>query len=326
MPKIFQKLGLGSALKGDIGIEIECEGNGLVGIPRDVNDYWHTEVDNSLRGDYPFCAAEYVLNQPIMFKEVAPALKNLSNVLAASELNFSFRTSVHVHVNVQDMEEDAMLALVYTYLLLEEPLLNYCGRERKGNRFCLRLQDAEGIMGVINTLIDKGTDRLFGYYTQDMIRYASLNLAALQKYGSVEFRGMRGTLDQGVLNNWIGSLFSLKKYAKDKTIKDVYNHFVDAGPEQFMEDVLKDYAKVFTYAKVEQDLMTSFSLSIDLIRSYELAVEARKPPLPAKKKAPTHAENWPALPKRRGVHIPIGQPFEFRVDDFFPQPIGPEQF
>lgn len=263
MKKIFELLGLSSALKGDVGIEIECEGNNLKMAEEKESKYWKTVNDGSLRGEFPNNAAEYVLVRPIAMPAVKDALTELGNIQKDSILKFSFRTSVHVHVNVQTLTELQLLNFVYLYLLLEEPLMNYCGKERKGNRFCLRLADAENMLDAITKWVTGHFDHI--RLLPEGMRYSSINLAAIKKYGSVEFRGMRGTMDQGVLLNWVTALHTLREHARTaRDPQEIYEAFCNAGVTEFIAKIFGDQAPLFMYPRVEQDVCRSFSLSIDL--------------------------------------------------------------
>lgn len=265
MKQIYQLLGLGSPLvNGDLGIEIECEGANLRVAAEDNSKYWKTVNDGSLRGVYPVSCAEFVLRKPIKAKDAKAAIQELITIQEEAKLAFSFRTSVHVHVNIQELTEVQLLNLVYTYLLLEEPLLNYCGKERKGNRFCLRLSDAEGSLEYITAWIAKSFESL-RLMVEGTIRYSSINLAAVRKYGSVEFRGMRGTMDIGTLTNWCTALLRIRAFAMNsKDPSFVYETFCNMGAIEFLNHVLGDVAPVYVYPQVEEGMSKSFSLSIDI--------------------------------------------------------------
>lgn len=263
MKKIFELLGLSSAVKGDVGVEIECEGTNLLMTEEKGSKYWKTVNDGSLRGEFPRTCAEYVLVRPIVITAVKDALNELQGILKNATFKFSFRTSVHVHVNVQTLTELQLLNFVYLYLLLEEPLMNYCGKERKGNRFCLRLVDAENMLEAITKWVTSSFDHV--RILPEGMRYSAINLAAIRKYGSVEFRGMRGTMDQGVLCNWVNALHTLREHARTaRDPQEIYEAFCNAGATEFIAKIFGDQAPLFMYPRVEQDVCRSFSLSIDI--------------------------------------------------------------
>lgn len=274
MKKVFQFLNKAKALDGDVGIEIECEGKNLRVVE---GKYWNTESDGSLRGHFPDTAAEYVLKKPINIKEVVPALEELQAELKNAKLDFSYRTSVHVHVNVQDLTNDELMNFMYVYMLLEEPMVNFCGRERKGNRFCLRISDAEGFMFSLNEVFRKGVGEAIRLPEND-IRYSSMNIASIHKYGSVEFRAMRGTMDVETINIWCNALISLREFSKRfKEPKDIVRAFLDHDPKDFMKEALGEYYNHFTYPRMVKEVQRSYSLSLDLPFVFKTYKEPEKP-------------------------------------------------
>lgn len=269
MQKLYKLLGRDKAIEGDVGIEIEAEGKAMSIID---NKYWRTEDDGSLRGQYPDERAEFVLKKPIAFDEAEKAIDSLVAFQEDAEFKFSFRTSVHVHLNIQDMTHAQLCNLIYTYYLLEEPLLTFCGEGRKANRFCLRLRDAEAMVPIIENIF-RDTYGILGI-PPDGYRYAALNLEAFRKYGSVEFRAMRGTLDKEVLLTWVNIIKSLKMFAMAaKNPKEIHDGFRQVGGKKFLYGVLNaDADKVYTQG-IEGFINESYSLSYDMPFSYVEAVE-----------------------------------------------------
>lgn len=275
--KLFELLGK-PVCDGDVGVEIEAEGVNLL----EVNDkYWHTEDDGSLRGHYPDSKAEFVFKKPILVTDVKKALEVLSGKLAANGavLDFSYRCSVHVHVNVQQLTYTQLLNMIYTYLLIEEPCMVMCGKSRKGNNFCLRLQDAEGLLDNVHRMFAHGEAGL-RYAPDNEMRYSAINLAAVKKYGSVEFRAMEGNLDVNRIDSWTRILCAIRDYAsKQESPKDIFNQYTSGDPVRFLRCVLGDLADLVVYPRVVRDIQNSFSISLDLPFAYDkfMEKEAKKP-------------------------------------------------
>lgn len=275
MKKIYQLLGLNKPLPEAYGIEIEAEGKNMVEVG---SQFWKTENDGSLRGHYPDRSAEFVLRKPIHANQVDVALDELIGIQkeAGAEFDFSFRTSVHIHVNVQEMTEEQVMNMIYTYLLIEEPMMNYCGRARKGNRFCLRVVDADNIIDILKQGFTDGIHRLMEMDV-NALRYSSMNVGALSKYGSLEFRGMRGNMDKEILTKWITALGNLKAYAlSKKTPMDILEEFQNSKPEDFLQMLMGDLYEDFKYPRMVREIQRSFSLAIDLPYSYRNANVKRK--------------------------------------------------
>lgn len=263
-------------VSGDLGIEIECEGKNL---PLADPLKWTQVHDGSLRGNFPNSCSEYVLPTPLGF---AKAMERVEYLIQAGQQNnttwnFSFRTSMHVHLNVLSMEEKALQALVYLYSLVEPVLHSYCGKERRHNRFCLRIQDAEDTIQPMVYLVTKGVYDFSRTFAADNIRYAALNLASLAKYGSIEFRGMRGTLDLGVVRNWCGAILRLRTYAEMcGSIEEVYRRFLDTPADEWFDSVLEEYANTFKYKGYEDDLRMSYSLTLEIPTAYKITMDRQK--------------------------------------------------
>lgn len=256
---------------GDVGIEIEVEGYDF---PEGVDNRWNITVDGSLRGEN----REFVFKKPLLIADVKPALAALAKNMkdAGTITSFSFRTSVHVHVNCQDLTYTQYLNFLYTYFLLEEPLMTFCGKARKGNRFCLRLQDAEGMLDTYHMLF-KTLETGLEYIPADQVRYSAMNIEATNKFGSLEFRGMSGCLDVERITTWCNALVYLREFAKScESPADVYKKYSDMEAQGFMDHVLKEYSPQFYYPRVARDIQQSFSLSIDLPFSYGVAIKQKR--------------------------------------------------
>lgn len=272
MSKIVELLKL-KAAKGDVGIEIECEGERLRAVD---NDVWTSENDGSLRGRFPDTACEYILRRPIVVGAVRDALNGLVDELKGAKFNFSYRTSVHVHMNVQQLTFPQLLNAMYTYYLLEEPFMNFCGKKRKGNNFCLRLADAEGVLEWVMQLFELGPEML-GYIPNDNARYAAMNLEAIRKYGSLEFRGMEGNINVDRIDTWCKVLVFMRDWAAAfKNPKEIYETYMHIGPNEFMAAAMGPYVEKFKYARAKQDIEMSFSISIDLPFAYKEPQEVKK--------------------------------------------------
>ncbi len=269
MTKLFEIIGLHAPIKGDFGIEIEVEGRKL---PDHDTDFWKTVEDGSLRN-----GLEYVVRGAISNKGVVPALSELQSAFIdnGSRLSFSFRTSVHVHMNMQQLTMNEIFNCIYTYLLLEDSFMNYCGEQRKGNRFCLRAADAEFSYDVIEKLFRDGAAGLIRI-PHNQARYAAINIEALSKYGSLEFRGMEGNMDIPRISNWCSALLALRNFAqKHKTPMDIYNAFDNQASEEFLVSVLGDLSKLFTFPDMDRAFKRSFSLAISLPFAFKEGEAAR---------------------------------------------------
>lgn len=212
---------------GEIGIEIECEGRHL---PQrgQLEAYWTTHADGSLRGE----SIEYVMNGPVVRKEVVPALNYLEGLfkLNKTKCKDSYRTSVHVHVNMQAVSIRQTYNVVLMYGILEDILTEYAGTTRVGNLFCLRMADAEFMLQELR----QGAVRDdYGHLNSNGLRYAGCNVKSLFDHNSLEFRAFRGTTDMKLIAEWVDIILQIKdsglSYANPSEMLQDFSNLGAAG-------------------------------------------------------------------------------------------------
>jgi len=225
-----------SKVFGDIGLEIECEGNKFYKSGPLLNPYWEYHEDHSLRGEDN---AEYVLESPIPFDEVPDAIKHLWDLFKkyGTELDESNRTSVHVHLNVGRWNVNRLAAFTAMFFALEEILAEWAGDHRVGNLFCLRAKDAPNIIYTVKKFI-----ALNGQLNlHDGLHYAGLNIQALSKFGSLENRYLRGVTDPQLILDWVAINRRLYEFSENfPDPREVCNSFSYGGPLFFMRNILGD--------------------------------------------------------------------------------------
>lgn len=224
---------------GEVGIEVEVEGHRL---PPFIGPEWIATEDGSLRGE----SREYIFRVPQPRSSVEELMHQLHSKLTNNRtlVYTSERTSVHVHVNAQDMTVVQAFNYILLYLIYENALVHYCGEAREGNHFCLRADDADYLIDFIERVVESGN---FAELNTNMVRYASINLSALSKFGSLEFRAMRGTIDPDIICKWTNLLLRLKDAAlRFKTPLDIVYEMSGTGLNEFTESIFGEHVHVVT--------------------------------------------------------------------------------
>lgn len=258
MPTIREILNK-SKTTGDVGIEIEVEADKRLpheGLP----ELWRAEADNSLRGH----SMEYITEGPVSVCQVEGLVNSLKKVVMPSKPKYSFRAGVHVHVNAQELTPFQVGTMATVYWCLEEALTKFCGENREGNHFCLRLKDAQyPLTQILNAL---STGDLYHLDT-DNLRYSGMNLRALCIYGSVEFRAMETTPDFSKIKDWAQILVAIRQYAVGINNRSEIAYQMSAtGPENWAREVLgDDLFELINYQNFEQDVMSCMRLVQPLI-------------------------------------------------------------
>lgn len=216
MPSVAKLYNVPEVLGALVGLELEVEGTNLP----EVRGPWITKPDGSLRN-----GLEYVFREPLGSVKSKEALEVLQKQFEASgaRLDYSFRCSTHVHVNVSNLDLEVVKTMVGLFTLFEDEYINFCDRGRKGNRFCLRAKDADGVVNILARFVADGS-----VPDENRGKYSAMNLCTLKRYGTLEFRTLEGTNDWNRIFTWVRALLALRKTAKDLgTLKAVVDMPVD---------------------------------------------------------------------------------------------------
>lgn len=199
---------------GDVGIEIELEGTAL---PTQghleriqgqrTGAHWRVIRDGSLRNG----GLEYVLSSPANIDEVPFLADGLWDVFKqlSTTLEVSNRCSTHVHVNMSNRKINEISSVLALWLVFEEALINWCGETRKSNHFCLSARESPQVAKGWLSFLTTGEHPT----SEDYYKYASVNLAALSKFGSLEFRCGAGAKDPSMVKDWTKFLYFMCRYA-----------------------------------------------------------------------------------------------------------------
>lgn len=214
------------SVEGDVGIEVEVEGRSL---PEAVEG-WVVVPDGSLIG-----GQEYVSRGPQPLGNVAKHLGDLTNSFKDhhSKIRGSVRAGVHVHFNVQQHDIVQLGNVLTAYFIFEELLTRFCSERRRGNLFALRMSDAYGLLKVMT---DAFANQDFHSLGTDDIRYSALNLTALPKFGSLEFRALEtDTYDEARILEWVMLLNNVIQFgfARFDNPRDILRVFSEGGQEAF---------------------------------------------------------------------------------------------
>jgi hypothetical protein len=237
-----------------IGIEVEMEPiDPLSSMYHEIGqpEYWKFKEDGSLRNGIE--AVSVILG----FDEVGRALQELGYTVNWNNItNSSPRTSVHVHINVGCLTYAQIVNLYCIYLLVEDLLLELSGKSRMGNNFALSSQVSDSLDRIISHGIRQ--NELFFVGMDE--RYGSFNLAPVTKFGTVEFRSMRGLNNIDDISQWVQiikelfikassyeTLSEMLKQPKDNLFPESLGKFF--SKERILETVESNYSRclVFIY-------------------------------------------------------------------------------
>lgn len=202
-----------------IGIEVEVEQ--LRHMRAEGWDHlWEMTEDGSLRNS----GREFV-SRAIKGEQIPYALITLAKCLEDT-VEFSHRTSVHVHINIQDLTPEEIAKIILCYLTVEKQLFDFAGKVREKNIFCVPLYNLGMTDGLFRSVMNLDTKQMKTLQSEHF-RYSALNLEPVTKYGTLEFRHLGGTIDTTRIMLWINLLLDIKKYALSKDMDSLIKEIID---------------------------------------------------------------------------------------------------
>ena len=232
------------------GVEVEVDRDGTkeTVMPKAVGPEWQEKRDGSLNN-----GREYVLSGPLSGQALVSAVYKLySN---GTTVHRTYTGSTHIHLNMLDgFSAEALQALaLITYAF--ESVLYYVGdNSRQWCGYANRMTSAPH--DVLESLLSEKFQFSRVRNAVSESRYYGLNLQALNKYGTVEFRYFPTAESPEELLRWISLVQNLKKAAAELgsvgavieklNNKEGYLDFVATYLSDFQEEVdaVSEYSRV----------------------------------------------------------------------------------
>jgi hypothetical protein len=191
------------------GLELEVEG--IYQVHHDVAElispYWKVVNDGSLRNH----GREFVMTGPQNGVDLENAIKILDEALnfckedSHNRVKYNWRTSLHVHHDCTKLTIKEIGSIVLTYLVFEKILIDYCDSSRQDNIFCAPIYAVDQVQEYLKVFLKIGELHL-----GEEQKYSALNVGALRKFGSLEFRMHHGTHSFDEIIQWLNILGELR--------------------------------------------------------------------------------------------------------------------
>lgn len=189
------------------GVELEIESVNREVNWRNYNPIIEMKEDHSLRNN-----GKEFITPPLDLKTTLSLFENVHESVSfyKKDEKFSERTSIHVHVNCQNMELEHVRQAILLYALYEECFFSMVEPSRRDNIHCVPLTDTY----------------LPSYFRQNLTtmvsrwsKYTALNILPLKTLGTMEFRHMQGHDDTELLRDWLLCIENLLSLAKTSPLK-----------------------------------------------------------------------------------------------------------
>jgi hypothetical protein len=208
-----------------IGLELEAEGKDGAYLPaKETLSYWDTKKDGSL-----LHGVVYILIRPLRGDELAGALDEIFQKPAKFKRFMTGSTHIHLDMTEKDTSAEVVKSIVFMMYCLEsvifqitDPAREYCGYTNK------LISAPETLIGAILSAAEEDG---FAYLKQlcndnyNIGRYYGLNVMALSRFGSLEFRYFPTATTQDELESWIRLVMQVKIAATENALTELINVF-----------------------------------------------------------------------------------------------------
>lgn len=260
-----------------IEVELECVPVGAIVDMKNNSIYWTPKKDGSLRNQsMNFIGQEFVFKEPMFGLDIQAAFDELERKLHTenkhkTKISHSIRTSVHVHVDMRDKDLEELKKILYVYMIFEKMLFNYEGTGREDSQFCIPMYKFS--TRYMNELREAGGHRNRAREFLMMFdKYGAINLEAILRFGSIEFRHMHGISKADELREWLVILSSIIKYALTvENVLDLPGNISIVGVNEFIKAVFGDelFDKL-NYDRAEMDIYEGIRLAQEYIYCDEI--------------------------------------------------------
>lgn len=216
-----------------VGIEIELENIGgreerrLYDMSR-----WRHEPDGSLRDGIE-------LISPVVFgKQLEESLDEAFEVIRQDHV--TWRTGLHVHVDVRDKTAKELHSICSLYAVLEKAMFAIEGNDRQTSRFCIPWYSQPVQVAAIAAACINEDGQEVNKQAGTMGKYSALNLIPISRQGSIEFRQALMDSDKDKISKWILLCQSIVDNATTLQSRDILMMISSDGPVDAIRGIIGD--------------------------------------------------------------------------------------
>jgi Putative amidoligase enzyme len=217
---------------------------------RAVREYYQWHVDGSLREG----GMEFTFTQPLAGTRIINAVRAMDDAQRAYGFTHSYRTSLHVHMDLSSLDYPETTNKVAAIYALVEPLLyKFVGNSREFCNYCVPwYANAFHYAKYLHTMkaftigrfdtekaMELGTNL---HNNKSSFKYAGMNMFSLGQFGTFEYRQAPVSMQMSKIITWINILMRMKQYSLEYawTPTTLMSQVKGLGYTEFVERVFKD--------------------------------------------------------------------------------------
>lgn len=208
--------------------------------------YYSPHNDGSLRNN----GMEFVFNGPKTGTGILTALDLMEEISRKYNFQASYRTSLHLHLDMQDTSiPDDIDTFNILYCIFERFFYKFVGKNRDTSNYCVPWYMHPQHFQVYKKAIrgyGSSNDLAAVFKNNKSFKYSGLNMFSLGDFGTVEGRQAPVDMQKAKIIIWTNVFMRLKKWVLEHRHvqgEAVFTHLEKTGPLQFMLEVFGDQYK-----------------------------------------------------------------------------------
>lgn len=245
------------------GLEIEIEGSGLEEhaskMPR-AN--WIVESDGSLRN-----GLEFKLRNPETYESCLSRVQEYQDFLSNADANATPRTSVHIHVNVQDLTNEQLKSFIWLSIAMEPVIMKFCTELRNHNGYCAPVHKTTNLVTQWREFVTSlgNRDKTFRS-VRGFTKYAAIGGFRLRDLGTIEFRMFPGCTYAPKIIWYMDILRAIYDCAMQYTVQQLQDRKVSDGTLSLISDVILSNRKRVTLDELNECIEVGIRMANDIVR------------------------------------------------------------
>lgn len=239
-----------------------------------LKSFWKVTKDGSLRK-----GTEFIFSAPHKGANITAALNALQDFINVYRYNdkpiqISDRCSVHVHLDVRDLDNKELSNFILIYTLVERVMFLIIDESRVKNNYCKPLTNSSFKYILCDLLKKQGIDeydsidRFVRAVRENCNKYSALNILPIATYGSIEFRHHQGTTDMSAIKRWINVILALKR-ASVNSVDTYVNIYKEHGHKEVLRTIFKgtclSFEDFLNRPEVEMEFFRGMSDTLEIL-------------------------------------------------------------
>lgn len=244
------------------GLELEIEGSGLQEASNCLpTSMFVVENDGSLRN-----GLEVKSRSAYDYNKTLELVSKYDEFLSKCTARATPRTSVHIHVNTQDMTDEQLRSMIWLSVAMEPVLLRFCSALRNHNAYCIPVYNSTNLVRFWRQFL-RWLDTPNSSSPPSPSKYAATGAFRLYDLGTLEFRMFPGCTNSMKLRWYLDILSAMYSVARSADVQTLRDKKQSEGLLSLITNVIIDNRKSVSLVELESLIDIGIQMANDIFRT-----------------------------------------------------------